>query len=66
MTISLEDAQKAWAYSPKGKFSSREKADLNGGVWTTEKDVPILKGQRFKAVPRRNEKQNISFTIEKL
>ncbi len=66
MTISLEDAQKAWSYSPKGKFSSRERADLNSGDWTTENGTPVLKGQRFKAVPKRNEKQNIAFTVVKI
>ncbi len=80
MTISMEDAQKAWAYSPKGKMSSRERADLNSGTWSVEtkpkvkgqdkdkdkEQIPVLVGQRFKAVPHRNEKQNIAFTVEKI
>ena len=65
MTISLEEAQKAWAYSPKGKLSSRERADLAACVWTTESGVPVLKGGRFKATPTKNEKGNISFNVER-
>ncbi len=77
MTISMVDAQKAWSYSPKGKFSSRERADLNSGQWRIEtkpakgkdkkeEQIPVLVGERFKAVPHRNDKQNISFTVEKV
>ena len=64
--MTMEEAQKAWAYSPKGKMSSRQRSDLNGGTWTMRGETPILEGQRFKAVPSKNEKGNISFRIDKL
>ena len=72
--ITLEEAQRAWSYCPKGRFSKREKDDLSEhGQWTTlerqvdnkKVRVPVLKGWRYIAIPNLNSKQNISFVVEK-
>jgi hypothetical protein len=64
--MTLDEAKKAWADSPKGKLSSKEKADLITGEWQTPGGIPTLVGQRFKATASRNEKANITFRIEKI
>jgi hypothetical protein len=64
--VTLDDAKKAWAYSPKGKLNSREKADLVTGEWQTPNGMPTLVGQRFKATASANEKGNITFKIERI
>ena len=63
--MTLDEAKKAWAYSPKGKLSSKEKADLATGEWQTPGGIPTLVGQRFKATASQNEKGNITFKVEK-
>ena len=78
--ISLDEAKKAWAYAPKGKYNARQRDDLSTATWRmVERPAkkwgnpdapvasdPVLEGAKWKLTAVLNEKQNIVFEIEKL
>ena len=75
--ITIEQAKHAWAHEPKGKYNAKQRADFATAEWSmvqrpkkrgeevTVSD-PVLTGTKWKVTAKTNEKQNITFTLEKV